>query len=46
MDVKADVVKVFPTTLFGPKIIKAITGPLPQALLLPTSGVNIDNIVE
>ncbi|MFW6306922.1 MAG: bifunctional 2-keto-4-hydroxyglutarate aldolase/2-keto-3-deoxy-6-phosphogluconate aldolase, partial [Bacillota bacterium] len=33
MQYGADVVKVFPATLFGPKIIKAIKGPIPQAPL-------------
>jgi len=46
MEAGADVVKIFPATLFGPKIIKAIKGPLPQAPLLPTGGVNLDNIAE
>ncbi len=46
MEAGADVVKVFPATLFGPKIIKAIKGPLPQAPLLPTGGVNLDNVAE
>lgn len=46
MDAGADVVKVFPATLFGPKIVKAIKGPLPQAPLLPTGGVNLDNVAE
>ncbi len=46
MEAGADVVKVFPATLFGPKIIKAIKGPLPQAPLLPTGGVNLDNVGE
>ncbi len=44
MEAGADVVKIFPATLFGPKIIKAIKGPLPQARLLPTGGVNHDNV--
>jgi len=44
METGADIVKVFPATLFGPKIIKAIKGPVPQAQLLPTGGVNLDNI--
>jgi|SRR6056297_963951 len=44
MEAGADIVKVFPATLFGPKIIKAIKGPVPQAQLLPTGGVNLDNI--
>jgi len=46
MEAGADVVKIFPATLFGPKIIKAIKGPLPQAPLLPTGGVNVDNVAE
>ncbi|MGM0445625.1 MAG: bifunctional 2-keto-4-hydroxyglutarate aldolase/2-keto-3-deoxy-6-phosphogluconate aldolase [Bacillota bacterium] len=46
MDAGADVVKIFPATLFGPKIVKAIKGPLPQAPLLPTGGVSLDNVSE
>jgi 2-dehydro-3-deoxyphosphogluconate aldolase/(4S)-4-hydroxy-2-oxoglutarate aldolase len=44
MELGADVVKIFPGSLFGPGIIKAIRGPLPQAPLLPTGGVNLDNV--
>ena len=46
MEAGADVVKIFPATLFGPKIIKAIKGPLPQAPLMPTGGVSLDNVAE
>lgn len=46
MQYGADVVKVFPATLFGPKIIKAVKGPLPQAPLLPTGGVSLDNVKD
>lgn len=46
MQYGADIVKIFPATLFGPKIIKAIKGPIPQAPLLPTGGVSIDNVRE
>jgi 2-dehydro-3-deoxyphosphogluconate aldolase/(4S)-4-hydroxy-2-oxoglutarate aldolase len=42
----ADIVKIFPATLFGPKIIKAIKGPLPQAPLMPTGGVSLDNVKD
>ncbi len=42
----ADIVKVFPATLFGPKIIKALKGPLPQAPLMPTGGVSLDNVKD
>lgn len=46
MEAGADIIKVFPATLFGPKIIKAISGPLPQAPLMPTGGVNLDNVAD
>jgi len=46
MEAGADVVKIFPATLFGPKIIKAIKGPIPHAPLLPTGGVNLDNVAD
>jgi len=40
----ADMVKVFPVAqLGGPEYIKAIRGPLPQILLVPTGGVNLQN---
>lgn len=42
----ADIIKIFPATLFGPKIIKAVKGPLPQAPLIPTGGVSLDNVKE
>lgn len=42
----ADILKIFPGDLFGPKIIKAFHGPLPQAKLMPTGGVSIDNVDE
>lgn len=44
MEMGADIVKVFPAGLFGPSIIKAIKGPIPQARLLPTGGVDQDNV--
>lgn len=44
MENGADILKVFPGNAFGPKIIKAIKGPIPQANLMPTGGVNVDNV--
>lgn len=44
MEAGADVIKVFPGNAFGPDIIKAIKGPLPQATLMPTGGVSLDNV--
>ena len=46
MELGADILKVFPGEAFGPKIIKAIKGPLPQANMMPTGGVSIDNVGE
>ena len=40
----ADMVKVFPAAqVGGPEYIKALKGPLPQILLVPTGGVNLQN---
>jgi len=40
----ADLVKVFPAAqLGGPEYLKALRGPLPQILLVPTGGVNLQN---
>lgn len=44
MEAGADVIKVFPGSAFGPSFIKAVKGPLPQAVLMPTGGVSIDNV--
>lgn len=46
MELGADVVKLFPGEAFGPPIIKAIRGPLPQAPLMPTGGVDLANVGE
>lgn len=46
MEAGADIIKVFPGEAFGPKIIKAIKGPIPQAPLMPTGGVSLDNVAE
>jgi len=40
----ADFIKVFPSSVGGPAYIKAIKGPLPQIPLVPTGGVNVDNV--
>jgi len=40
----SDLVKVFPASVGGPEYIKALKGPLPQVPLVPTGGVELDNI--
>lgn len=37
-------VKLFPGDVFGPKYVKAIKAPIPNAEIMPTGGVSIDNI--
>lgn len=46
MEAGVDILKVFPGELFGPKIIRAFKGPLPQAQMLPTGGVDAANVGE
>lgn len=42
----ADVIKIFPGEILGMKAVKAIHGPIPQAPLMPTGGVNAENAGE
>lgn len=38
----ADIVKVFPSDVYGPKYLKALRGPYPQIRLMPTGGVTLE----
>ncbi|MFR3686808.1 MAG: bifunctional 4-hydroxy-2-oxoglutarate aldolase/2-dehydro-3-deoxy-phosphogluconate aldolase [Enterococcus sp.] len=40
----ADIVKLFPANNFTPQMIKAAKAPLPHANIMPTGGVNLENI--
>lgn len=42
----ADILKVFPATNLGPKYFKDLAGPLPHIPLMPTGGVNLNNMSE
>ncbi|AGB42400.1 Entner-Doudoroff aldolase [Halobacteroides halobius DSM 5150] len=44
--VGADLVKVFPAGVMGPKYIKSIKGPLDHIPMMPTGGVGIDNAAD
>ncbi len=46
MEAGADIIKIFPGEVAGPKLIKAINGPIPQARMMPTGGVSVDNVDE
>ncbi len=40
----ADAVKIFPASLTGPGYLQALAGPLPGVRLVPTGGIDLDNI--
>lgn len=44
MGAGCDVIKLFPGSAFGPDYVKAIRGPLPQANIMPTGGVSLENV--
>jgi 2-dehydro-3-deoxyphosphogluconate aldolase/(4S)-4-hydroxy-2-oxoglutarate aldolase len=46
LEAGADIVKVFPAEAFGPEYIKALLAPLPQAPLMPTGGITLDNMAD
>ncbi|GAF40479.1 keto-hydroxyglutarate-aldolase keto-deoxy-phosphogluconate aldolase [Agrilactobacillus composti DSM 18527 = JCM 14202] len=42
----SDIIKLFPGSLAGPGAVKAIKAPLPQVSIMPTGGVNLDNMKD
>ena len=42
----ASVVKVFPANHLGKRYIKDVKAPLPHLRLMPTGGINVDNLCE
>ena len=46
LELGCEILKVFPGSAFGPKIIGALRGPLPQADFMPTGGVSLENAAE
>jgi 2-dehydro-3-deoxyphosphogluconate aldolase / (4S)-4-hydroxy-2-oxoglutarate aldolase len=46
LELGVDILKLFPGEAFGPKMIKAIAGPIPQASIMPTGGVDVNNVGE
>lgn len=44
LELGCDIIKLFPGEAFGPSMVKAIKGPIPQANIMPTGGVNVDNV--
>lgn len=42
----ADIVKLFPGSAYEPKIISALKAPLPQLNIMPTGGVDLENMQD
>jgi 2-dehydro-3-deoxyphosphogluconate aldolase/(4S)-4-hydroxy-2-oxoglutarate aldolase len=42
----ADIAKVFPASSMGPGHLSSIAGPLPQIPLMPTGGIDSDNVAD
>jgi len=43
-DAGADVIKIFPASLNGPKLIVSLKGPFPDLAFMPTGGVSVANL--
>lgn len=46
MEAGADLLKIFPADTLGMGFLKALHGPLPQAKLMPTGGVTVENTAD
>lgn len=46
LEAGADIVKLFPGNAFGPEFVKAVKAPLPQVNIMPTGGVDLDNVEQ
>ncbi|MCM0651021.1 bifunctional 4-hydroxy-2-oxoglutarate aldolase/2-dehydro-3-deoxy-phosphogluconate aldolase [Clostridium swellfunianum] len=46
LELGVEILKVFPGNAFGPSIISAFKGPLPQGNFMPTGGVSLDNVKD
>jgi len=44
MEYGADIIKAFPGNMLGIKFVKNIKGPMPQVKVMPTGGVDVDNV--
>ncbi|KZK08859.1 bifunctional 4-hydroxy-2-oxoglutarate aldolase/2-dehydro-3-deoxy-phosphogluconate aldolase [Lactococcus cremoris] len=42
----SELIKLFPGDITGPKMIKDLKGPFPYINILPSGGVNVDNVAD
>lgn len=41
-----EIIKLFPGSAFGPSFVKSVKGPLPNINIMPTGGVDLNNVKE
>lgn len=46
LEAGCEVIKLFPANNFSPSFIKSVNGPLPHVRIMPTGGINLDNIQD
>ena len=46
LEAGCEVLKLFPADHFKPSFIKSVKGPLPQVKIMPTGGINADNMAQ
>ncbi len=46
LEAGVDLVKLFPGSVAGPGMVKAVLAPFPNASIMPTGGVSLDNMAD
>ncbi|AOH55172.1 bifunctional 2-keto-4-hydroxyglutarate aldolase/2-keto-3-deoxy-6-phosphogluconate aldolase [Peribacillus muralis] len=46
LEAGCDILKLFPANTIDPSFIKSVNGPLPNVRLMPTGGINLDNMKD
>jgi 2-dehydro-3-deoxyphosphogluconate aldolase / (4S)-4-hydroxy-2-oxoglutarate aldolase len=46
LEAGVDIVKLFPGNAFGPDFVKSVKAPLPQVNIMPTGGVDLNNVEQ
>lgn len=46
LEAGCDILKLFPANNFSPSFIKSVKGPLPYVQIMPTGGINAENMKE
>lgn len=46
LEAGVDIVKLFPGSVTGPGMVKAVLAPFPNASIMPTGGVSLDNLED